>query len=292
MFTVKTLDEMGFKDKERSDFLATYSGSTSRARFTTGRFLIEKHQCHNYLGLYLQQNYQSYLVINDLEPCLDKCRKSLKEFILANHFADDSPWSELFEYMELFEHNGKLFYYFYFEGRNPYISRLLLNFSIALRALSEGDSDKYRCDRGTHNYGLEHYLYLMKTFDLNWKQAAVLSRVIQPDGTPKKENFSTPIWKLYPGHFLNHHFLNNVFSSKFLEGKPNKPNGFSPNGNDLALWDQEHPFADGKPSPISAKRKILFGTLKPISDNLLWTTENIVYYVKNGKLPDEHKEAA
>jgi hypothetical protein len=83
-----------------------------------------------------------------------------------------------------------------------------------------------------------------------------------------------------------------VFSSKFLEGKPNKPNGFSPNGNDLALWDQEHPFADGKPSPISAKRKILFGTLKPISDNLLWTTENIVYYVKNGKLPDEHKEAA
>jgi len=106
MFTVKTLDEMGFKDKERSDFLATYSGSTSRARFATGLFLIEKHQCHNQLGCYLQQNHPSYLVINDLEPCLEKCRKSLKEFILANHFADDSPWSELFEYMELFEHNG------------------------------------------------------------------------------------------------------------------------------------------------------------------------------------------
>ena len=292
-FKVKTLDEMNFSDKDKDSFIYSSMG-TNRARFSIGNLHVEGSQCHNKLGVYLSYNHNSYLVVNDLEPCLNSIRPKLKEFLLANHFADDSPWSDLFEHMELFEYDDKLFYYFYYEGKSPYIRRMLLNFSIALRALSEGDS-VYKCDRETHNYGLKHYLYLMDTFGVNWREAAVLSRVIKPDGTPKTFDYGRPLWKPHSDHIMNHHFLPGVFSKAFVSGRPlindKTCSTFSSKGNDKLIWGVDYFFDKAENFPENKNRRITFGTYYPIPGNPDWTTENIIKAVK-GQIDNHERKAA
>ena len=283
----QSLEDMGFTKKQLAIFVNTSTKNPYRAIFSCGGTELLAHQCHAELGVHLSNN-SSVFVVNNLDPCFDQARNGLKEFLLECHLADDSPWKEIFPYLKLFEYEGKIYYFFDKPNCEDRLKRLLLNFSIACRALSEGDGN-YKCDKESHNFGFKHYLYLMKRYSLNWRQAAVLSRVIAKDDKVRTNAYGTFLWNKYNGALLNHHFLNGVFSDQFLKGVPLDTNNFSCNGNDQALWGTElylEEYSVGSKNKPSLR--YLFGEFFPTPDNPKWTAENLVKIVKGewGKKDD------
>ena len=186
----------------------------------------------------------------------------------------------MFPHLKLFEYDDNLYYFFKLDNCSDRLKRLILNFSIACRALSEGDSS-FKCDRESHNFGFEHYKFLMKTFGLNWRQAAVLSRVVVDEKKVRASVYGTFIWDKHVNSLLNHHFLNNIFSDQFLKGVPKQTNGYSSNGNDKALWGTDHYLEEFGVGGLNIPPvKYLFGRFYATPSNPKWTVENLVMVVK------------
>jgi hypothetical protein len=278
----QSLEDMGFTEDQLIRFKNSRKKiDTDRAVYSVGGTELKGRQCHANLSYHLSDVLsRNVFVVNDFEPCFSKARKGLKEFLLECHLADDSPWKELFPHLKLFEYDSNLYYFFKLDNCPDRLKRLLLNFSIACRALSEGDSS-WKCDKESHTFGFKHYLYLMERYNLNWRQAAVLSRVITKDDKVRTNVYGTFLWNKHNGALLNHHFLNGVFSDQFLKGVPLDTNNFSSNGNDQALWGTELYLEEysvgGKNKP---SLRYLFGGFFPAPDNPKWTAENLVKIVK------------
>jgi hypothetical protein len=121
----------------------------------------------------------------------------------------------------------------------------------------------------------------MKTFGLNWRQAAVLSRVVADEKKVRTIAYGTYLWNKHASSLLNHHFLHNIFSDQFLKGEPKQTDGFNSGGNDNSLWGVDHYLEEfgvggyGIP-PV----KYLFGRFYATPANPKWTVENLVMIVK------------
>jgi hypothetical protein len=278
----QSIYDMGFTKDQLSRFKNSREKiCTNRAVFSVGGTELKSQQCHANLGYHLYDKGNNVFVVNDFEPCFSEARKGLKEFLLECHLADDSPWKELFPHLKLFECGSNLYYFFKLDNCPDRLKGLLLNFSIACRSLSEGDSSKWKCDKESHKFGFEHYKFLMKTFGLNWRQAAVLSRVVVDEKNVRTNAYGTFLWNKQVNSLLNHHFLNNIFSDQFLKGEPKQTNGFSPRGNDDAIWGADHYLEEFGVGGLNITPvKYLFGKFYATPANPKWTVENLVMIVK------------